>query len=144
MSIKGRKEARKHLAGLLTAALDSAQVVSASGPEKLRGQTPVVYLSSSGTDRTRETSQGFYSYAFINIHILVRRSKEEDDYTTADAEDILDDLEKEVAIALDNAQSQEGYWSAIDYDARSNADRLVVEDGIVYIHEEIAVKLLLD
>lgn len=138
-----RKTARKHLAGLFKAGITSAEKVFEAGPDKLKGQTPIIYLSSSGSERTRWTAQGFLTKPYYNVHVLVLRSKADENYTTEDAEDILDDIENQVAVVIDNNQIAKGLWDAIDYAGRTNADGTVIEDGLVYIHEIIPIKISL-
>jgi len=132
-----RKDIRSKALALLIPHLSAAQEVLKHKPSKIEGQTPIVYLTSSGSNRPPLTSRGLKSQVMLNIHILVLQSKEDENYTNENSEDLLDDLEFGVALFVETSQRAEGSWISIDYDGKTNADNVIIEEGHVYTHEII-------
>lgn len=142
MSVRNRREVRDALATLLDTALTSAELVypltNADGeritqPPDFGGESPVVVVASSGTERTQLTFGGQLPRVYLDIYTFVR----------ADAlapDDLLDDLEQQLGQAITNAQSST-YWTAIDYDGRSQTEFITTLHGTEYKREKTTLKI---
>jgi len=140
-NLPNRKDVRHMLANALTGTLKSLQVVYPNEPEIAQGQTPIGYLTSAGSSRVKFTAQGLSNVFYFELHVLVLSSKEEEGYTVADSEDILDDIEKEVAVFIANNDSRDGLWLVLEQEEASNARTAVIENGEKYIQEITTLKV---
>jgi hypothetical protein len=133
-----RKQAREALAQYFTEHLSSAEAVYAYQVSDFGGKSPVVYITSSGSSRKRLTGRGFDATFILNVHTFVLYPSENtgNTYTERDAEAILDQLEYEIACAVENIQNH-ALIKAISYDESSNADTTAEIGGETYLHEII-------
>lgn len=131
-----RKDARYALAGYLGEKLTAAQAVHAYQVADFQGASPVVYITSSGSDRQRLTGRGLTSSFTFNVHLFVLYPSEHtgEGYTEQQAEDILDDLEHQVAQAVEEIHGH-SLIKAISYAEQSNADTTAEIGGETYLHE---------
>jgi len=134
-----RKDIRSAIKSALTGHVPSAQVLYGYLPHTFNHESPVVCLSSSGTNRIKLTQQGYAPLLFVNIHIFVSYGSATDDsWTEEQAEDALDTVEMEVADALLAASTSNLKFIWVD---RSFADEPVEDSGETYLHEIIPISV---
>ena len=116
MITNSRKEARQHLADLLSVALvgtgKPAQAVYAYQVGDFQGQSPVVVVSSGGSVRERFTYTGTKPKFNLTIHVFVLYADETGAWTEQDAENALDDIEQIIGATL-AANQKTAYWEAL-------------------------------
>jgi hypothetical protein len=137
-----RKQAREALAQYLAANLASAEAVYAYQVSDFSGKSPVVYVTSSASNRRRMTGRGFDATFTLNAHTFVLYPSENTGagYTERDAEAILDQLEYEIGCAVETIQNH-SLIKAISYAESSNADTTVEIGGETYLHEIIPLTI---
>jgi hypothetical protein len=134
-----RKTLRAALAGVLTTEVTSAQAVYAYQKARLNGQTPVICVTSAGSSRERMTMRGGRLSALLDIHVFVLYS-DGASWTEAQAEDRLDDIEQQIAAAVEK-YARSTSWASLAYAERSDARTPVTLEGITYLHEVIPVEI---
>lgn len=138
-----RKEARAHLAGQLAGALvgagKPAQAVYDYRVGDFQGQSPVVVVSSGGSNRERFTFRGTKPSFELTIHVFVLYADEAGTWTEENAEDALDDIEEVIAETL-TANQRTNYWEAISFVEPSQTGSVMV-GGKEYRTEVISVRL---
>lgn len=136
-----RETARDALATLIgTAMVGSGKPIQAVynyRPADFGGQSPVVTVSSSGSERQRLSAQGGRASFYVQIDWFVLYN-DRASWTEDLAEDRLDLIESSMAEIL--SISQETYpWFALDYVDRSvRAD--VVVGGVEYARESVTIR----
>ena len=120
---------------LSTALTGSGPVAAVYGYQrsKLGGQSPVVTVTSAGSERKptgAETSARF----FLTLTTFVLHSDADQGWTEAMAEAKLDEVEGATAAAL-LAHQQTDDWQNIQYAARSTVETVISLDGFVYRRE---------
>jgi hypothetical protein len=135
----GRKAVRTALFNLLQSGLTLAQAGYAFTKHDLDGQSPVFYLSSSGSKPATLTGRGVTKALFINVHLLTLYALD-NTYTEQSAEDSLDDLEDQLVTTLATNQKTAN-WQFLKWSGRSNADDLLIIGGAAYLHEIIPLEL---
>ena len=119
---------------------DGARVTQ---PFDFSGESPVIVIASSGTERGQKTFRGAMPTYYLDVHLFVRATGIDDSGTTvgvADLDDTLDSLEHAVGTLISAVQTGE-HWTAIDYDGRSRAEFLTILDGTEYKREIIPLKI---
>lgn len=134
-----RKETRQALAQLLTTEVTSAKKVYAFQKAKLKGQTPVLCVTSAGSARTRQTLAGSGATFTLDIHSFVLYA-DGGSWTEEQAEDRLDDLEQQISAVVDK-YAKSTSWARLTYADRSDARSPVTLEGITYLHEVIPVEI---
>lgn len=148
--MSSRKQVRDAFAELVRGHVTAAQRVypltaddeRVTQPFDFSGESPVVVVASAGSARPQKTLRGTIPIFYLDIHLLVRATAIDGDgntVTVAGIDDTLDDLEDALAQAVSAAQNSM-YWSAIDYDGRSQTEFLTVLDGTEYKRERIPLK----
>lgn len=137
-----RETVRDAMAALLQTALVGtglpAQAVYAYRVGDFNGQSPVVVVSSAGSERPRMTSAGGRTSVYLQVDTFVLYS-DEGTWGEDDADDRLDLLEKTIAETL-HANQDTAAWDAVDYAARS--ERIDVEvGGLEYAREMIPLRV---
>src|SRR5262245_52350329 len=94
-----RKPLRAALRTLLKAEVSAAQEVYGYGKARFGGQSPVVAITSAGSERARLTMQGSQLTATFEVHTFVIHSDPDSNWTEEHAEDTLDDVEQQIAAA---------------------------------------------
>lgn len=141
MTVINRKDVRSALATYLQASVTKAQAVYPYQVADFNGASPVVYITSSGSARVKLSGLGFNSNFVLNIHTFVLYPKKPDlAYSEQTAENLLDDLEQEIASACLNIKNH-SLIKAIMYDQPSNADGMAEIAGETYLHEIISVNV---
>jgi hypothetical protein len=137
-----RETVRDAMAALLNTALVGTglpvQAVYAYRVGDLGGQSPVVVVSSAGSERPRMTAAGGRTTVLLQVDVFVLYS-DEGTWGEDDAEDRLDLIEKTIAETLHDNQVTTN-WQAVDYAARS--ERVDVEiGGLEYAREMIPLRV---
>ena len=112
---------RKQLRAFLEASATSAQRIDASEPGDLGSASPIIVVSSRGSGRSHMTFQGSQLKAklFLDVYTLAAESAD-GTYTQAEAADVMDMLEAEIATVFDSHQRNlPSGWEALDYDGDS-------------------------
>lgn len=137
-----RKAARAALGAGLSARLPSAKTVYAYYPHDFGGESPVVFLSSSGTERPKLTGRGYETRHTINVHFAVWYGDGQASYNEQQAEDLLDDLEEELSAAiLEIEAAHEGGLRTVRLSGRSDANETLPVGGEIYLHEIVALEV---
>ena len=137
-----RETVRDAMATLLETALVGtglpAQAVYNYRPADFNGQSPVVVVSSAGSERPRFTAAGGRTSVFLQVDTFTLYS-DEGTWNEDDAEDRFDLLEKTIAETL-HANQDTTNWDAVDYTSRS--ERIDVEiGGLEYVREMIPLRV---
>jgi hypothetical protein len=144
MSVQSRKVVREEVGQVLAMRLTTAQQVYTDQPTDFQGQSPVVVVTSDGSERdggpVQRTFGGpvapkFYLDIYVFVATLEKNAGGED-VTNADADNQLDTLEAGVAefvAAYPSAQT----WTAIGYSGRTDTTFVTVLDGSEYKRERI-------
>jgi hypothetical protein len=147
-----RRQVRDALAELARAHIPDAQRIypltnddgeRVTQPFDFSGESPVIVIASSGTERGQKTFRGAMPTYYLDVHLLVRATSIDDSGNTvgvADLDDTLDGLEHAVGTLIAAVQNGE-HWTAIDYDGRSRAEFLSILDGTEYKREIISLKI---
>lgn len=130
------------MAALLNTALVGTglpvQAVYAYRVGDLGGQSPVVVVSSAGSERPRMTAAGGRTTVLLQVDVFVLYS-DEDAWGEDEAEDRLDLIEKTIAETIHSSQVTAN-WQAVDYAAQS--ERVDVEvGGLEYAREMILLRV---
>ncbi len=139
MTTISRKEVRQELAKILKGRMVSAQAVYSFQVANFGKASPVVYLTGSGSRRAKLTGRGYQSTFKINAHLFVLYASKDGSWTEENAEDTLDQLEFELAVAVLDVQGNK-IISEINYSEASNADDPVVIGGETYLHEIVPLE----
>jgi len=117
-----RRTVREQLTAMLALNMPSAQAFFDHEPGDLGSASPVVVVSSQGSNRPRMTFQGAsaaFSFA-VDIYTLAAETAT-GAYTYADSADVVDSCEAELA-AFVAANQENGVWSTIQYAGSSQID----------------------
>ena len=137
MSVQSRRVVREEVGALLTTRLTTAQRVYADQPTDFGGQSPVVVVASSGSERDgspRRTFGGPIAPSFaLDVYVFVLAS-------AANVDDAMDDLEAAVAQFVSDVPSAQS-WSAVGYSAATETQFVTVLDGTEYKRERIPLVL---
>lgn len=137
-----RETIRDAMATLLNTALVGtglpAQVVYGYRVGDLAGQSPVVVVSSAGSERPRFVADGGRTRVYLQVDVFVLYS-DESSWGEDEAEDRLDLIEKTIADTV-HANQVTTNWQAADYAART--ERIDVEvGGLEYAREMIPLRV---
>lgn len=135
-----RETARDALAALLQTVLVGsglpAQAVYNYQVGDLAGQSPVVVVSSGGSERQRLSFQGSRATFRLNVYVFVVYT-DGGDWNEDDAEDRLDLIEKTIAETLDVSQ-RTASWESVNYAGETTCDSVEI-GGVEYRRETIPV-----
>ena len=138
MNKPSRKEARALLVVGLRNALTNISADNIIGYQpNLTGEFPVIAVLSAGSRRPPMTARGTMGAFALRINVFVRR--EATDWSREQAEDLLDDLEAQIAEHLEKVRGETIAWKSLDYDTMSEVAFFVPQAGIVYVVETIHV-----
>lgn len=134
-----RKTAREHLAALLRAALTGegglAEAVYEYQVSDFGGVFPVVTVSSGGTLRKAVKLRGNRQPRYrLNVHVFILYADEGSSWMEKDAEDRMDDIEREISDVIDANQRVPGVWEHIEQEAMTAPDSVVI-GGLEYRRE---------
>jgi hypothetical protein len=129
MSVANRRLWRAAIASDINTALSTLTappVVYAGQVADFAGQSPVVIVSSAGSDRPNDTYATQGTVLFINLDVFVLYADSENGWDEMDAEDALDDIEAAVAewVLANGTRTPSASvgWTSLDYAARTGAD----------------------
>lgn len=142
MAMVNRETVRDAMATLLNTALVGtglpAQIVYNYRVGDLAGQSPVVVVSSAGSERPRFTPQGGRTRVYLQVDVFVLYS-DESNWGEDEAEDRLDLIETTIADTI-HANQNTTSWDAVDYATRT--ERIDVEvGGLEYAREMILLRV---
>lgn len=142
-NVVNREVSRDALATLLTtslvATLGSVQAVYQYLVADFGGQSPVLVVTSGGTDRQKLAKYTVtHGLIYLDVHVFVLFALDDNSWTEHNAEDRLDLIEKQITDVLVDNYVYSGYWQSIEYDQRSEVDPMPIKvAGDVYRHERI-------
>lgn len=137
-----RKTVREQFADLLSSAMVGTglpvQAVYDYRVGDFGGASPVVTVSSSGAARPAFTFQGSKPVYRLQVDVFVLYAMEDGTWTEAQAEDVLDDIEKLLGDVISSNRSTD-YWIGLDYvDVSQRID--VTIGGLDYIREAFVLE----
>lgn len=136
-----RQETRQALAALLAANVPTAQAVYSYQTASFDGQSPVVVVTSGGTNRQPVTMRGAQVVYTLDVHTFVLYRDPAAGWTEEHAEAALDALEAEIGAVLD-AHRRAPAWQRIAYSGASSARENLPIEGLQYLHEVISLEVL--
>ena len=135
-----RETARDALATLISTAMvgtgKPVQAVYNYRPADFGGQSPVVTVSSSGSQRPRMTFAGGQAHFYLQVDMFVLYN-DQASWTEDLSEDRLDLIESTLAGILD-ANQRYSPWEAIGFTDRSQRVDVVV-GGVEYARETVTI-----
>lgn len=135
--IDKRKDVRTHFAGLLATALSSlVSNVYAYRKADFNGASPVVVVSSGGSEAATMTFQGNRPGHYITVFVFVRYAFGAG-WTEEDCEDRLDDI-GEVIQETVSANQVSNYWQSITQAGKSETYGVTI--GVEYRAEAFLFK----
>lgn len=148
MSIQSRKVVREEIGQILAMRLSTAQQVYTDQPTDFNGQSPVVVVTSAGSERDGQPSQRTFGGPIapkfaIDVYVFVatvEKNADGEDVSNTRADDELDTLEAGVAefvAAYPSGQT----WTAIGYSGRTDTTFVEVLTGSEYKRERIPLVL---
>lgn len=139
MTVSNRETARDALTALLSAALTGTsgivQEVYGYRVADFAGKSPVVVVSSAGSQRKRRTMQGSGNTVYLQVDTFVLYA-DGDTWGEDDAEDRLDAIEAAIAGVISDNENATN-WYSLRQDGRSN--RVDVPVGGVEYAREVTV-----
>lgn len=137
MVSNNRKTVRATLFGLLSSGLTlvSPTAIYSYLIGDFKGQSPVVVVSSRGSERVRFTHGGRIPKHALKVYIFVAYASEDGSWTEAQSEDSLDDVEAEIASIVD-ANAKSTAWEALSQAGESVTDSVMI-GGVEYRRETI-------
>jgi hypothetical protein len=139
MSTPDRGATRTAIAAGLRANVPSAATVLAYQANDFSGLSPTIVVTSAASERERATMQGSVAIFVYHLHVFVAFAADgEVGYTDSDAEDLIDQVEREIAQFVDRTQ-RTAEWHALAYSRASDAGTPASIGGIEYRHEVIAL-----
>lgn len=138
-----RETARDALAALINTAMvgtgKPVQAVYGYLVSDLAGQSPVVCVTSAGSERVRLTGMGSRAAFLLRVDVFVLYN-DQDGWTEADAEDRLDLIETTLATLVD-ANQRSTPWEALSYAGpTSRTQAVAVVGGESYAWEQITLR----
>jgi len=135
-----RKDIRQAFASLLQTTMvgagKPAQVLYAYRPADFSGQSPVVTVSSSGSNRKSVTRAASTADVYLQIGLFVLYS-DVSAWSPSDSENALDDLEAALATVMEQNQAAT-LWYSLDYSSRSQRMDVMI-GGQEYAFEPVEV-----
>jgi hypothetical protein len=133
-----RKTSRELLASLLTTGVTAAQAVYAYQVGDFGQLSPVLRVLSLGAARPSLTAEGNQSVFLLEVQVFVVNVDPDSGWTEQNAEDKLDEVEQQIADVIEDNDSNNGTWNALEHAERSAVTKAVV-GGETYLMESIPV-----
>ena len=132
-----RKECRQALATKLQSEITGqpVPVFYAYQKAKLDGQSPVVVVSSGPAARPGQTFQGDGPVYELEVLTLVLMATAAGAYTEESSENLLDDLEEQIAASVNRRPQATDLWLALEYAGPSEPGVLEDLSGNTYRYE---------
>ena len=142
MTLTSRETVRDGLATLLgTLAGDGNPVQSVTGHGlSALDEVSHIVVMSSGSTRAPGTHGHNWSIMYLTVQGWVLYT-DQGDWGRDDAEDKLDEIEKEIADLLETNRYYSGYWDMIEYDGRSRVSEVTTVTGLPYLVETIPLRM---
>jgi len=138
MSVNSRKAVRTALQTGLQAAVTNAQEVLGYKPTRPDGKSPIVGITSLMTDRPPLSLLGTKDQFDFSIVLMVNITTRE---LEAEAEDILDDLEQQVAQYIEDNKGKTANWKTLTHNGGSTISYFQPQAGVVYVQEAIPIRV---
>ena len=139
MTMVDRRVVREAFATALSAAVSGYEEVIGHTTQDFGGKTPVATVLSAGSGRPPMTAEGGRTTIFLSLNHWVLYSSEDDSWTEQDAENTMDDLERQVAQFV-HTNRRTTDWDDLAYDSRSII-RTIPVGGDMYLHEQFPIKV---
>ena len=139
MTMADRQVIREALATALLIAIPDYEEVIGHTTQDFGGKTPVATVLSAGSDRPPMTAVGGRSTFFYSLNHWVLYASEDDSWTEQNAEDKMDDLERQLAQFV-HANRSTTHWNDLAYDSRSIIRNIPI-GGDTYLHEQFSIKV---
>jgi hypothetical protein len=138
MISNSRKTVRNAFAALLVTALEGSgklgQAVKSYRWGGIKGESPVIVVSSDGTSRKQLTFMGTVPTYKIQVDVFVLYNIPQDiSYTEQTAEDLVDDIEQTIAAVIE-ANQRTANWDSITQTTPSVREDVTL-GGVEYIRE---------
>lgn len=145
IQVADRKVYRKLLVAFLKRSMNTPKTVLPYLPTVTKLQSPMVSVTGGPTDRQRDTPKAYNNMFGFSIHLTTWYSSSKDNWTPENAEDMLDTLEHELAIALllADMQSASNGWRSISRQGLSTFD-ILDDSGRLWLTEKVAVVMEID
>lgn len=102
------------------------------------GASPVVVVSSRGSNRRQMTLKGSRAKFYLQVDVLVLYALEDGTWTEAQAEDALDRIESLIAGVVTSNQATAA-WGALSYVGESIRTDVMI-GGVEYIRESVVLE----
>lgn len=133
-----RKDVRQAVAEVLRGVFGSAvQEVYDYAAADFRGKSPVVRVLSGGSERG---ARMFGDEVVLVVEFWVLFSQKRSGYTRGDAENIIDDLEWQLATWAEERQNGP-LWTGVAYDGTSTVGQTPVVRGEAWLVEMVRLRL---
>ena len=144
--VSSRATYRKSVAEFLSTRMSSASAVVDHVPADLQGQTPIVCITGAPTNRMQGAADGSYENKFgLSARLITLYSLEgENAWTPAMAEDMIDQLEYELSLAIRQARDVQVLWRAISRNGTSVFEGPFKINGIAYLSEIVPLLVEVD
>lgn len=145
IQIADRGVYRRSLAAFIQKVTDVPKVVLPYMPAVTKLQSPMMSVTGAPTDRKRMTSKSYENSFAFGLRLITLYSKDGEEWTPEQAEDMLDRLEREASIALllADMQSAAQKWLSVSRQGASTFDMLK-DSGAYWLTETIPVILEVD
>lgn len=113
-------------------------------------KSPVIVIASNGSDRSgRSVPEGMLGYGTsdpvhnlrILIFVMLANVKSGIAYSSADAEAALEEIEAQIYSYNASAVRNDPHWRNLSYSRESRVSTVSMEDGTVYLREEIPIAI---
>jgi hypothetical protein len=139
-----------HFTGLT---LDSGQVVNPANIHAkmvvdIKQMSPAILIVSDGVDRSgRSVPEGYTAFGGVRngylfrviVLVMLPNAKGNVTYTTAKAHEVLSEIEERIAALHEENDTRDGVWRVITYTRENRIGTYAMEDGTVYVREEIPI-----
>jgi len=148
MITMSRREVRNLFAGLLSAELTGpngiVQSVYNFRKGDIKGESPVVVVSSDGSSFQDITFQGITPSFTLQVDVLViyqytDGSDPENDWTESMAEDRIDEIMTRIARIVETHKTMTGAWESISFVGKSSRMDVSI-GGVDYIREYFTIQ----
>lgn len=95
-------------------------------PHTFGGASPALAIKMARRNRDRVTADGSGGVFYPELHLLALYADADGNYTEADAEDVIDEMEAGAAALVDQCQITDE-WLALDYAGDTTEDITLIE-----------------
>ena len=142
-NVINRETVREQFASLLSSALvgvgKPAEVVYSYQVGDFKGKSPVVVVTSAGSDRGSPLVKSETVF-FLEVYAFVLYALEDGTWTEEQSEDRLDLLEKSIVDVINDANDS-GTWQSVETNGESVIDSVEI-GGDEYRYETIPIRIV--